>query len=216
MKICGVEEAGRGPVLGPLVMCGVLIDEKKEHELVHLGVKDSKLLSPAQRERLFDKILEISEKHVLIALEPLEIYEAVFSKTTNLNWLEAETSAKIINTLAPDKVIVDCPSPNIPAYTERLQRMVNTKTKIIAEHKADVKYPVVSASSILAKVTRDRLIEKIKHKIGIDFGSGYPADPRTQAFLKKHAHDFPGLFRTSWKPYQKAAGKKKNRAIGEF
>ncbi|MEK6967377.1 MAG: ribonuclease HII [Nanoarchaeota archaeon] len=216
MKICGVEEAGRGPVIGPLVMCGLLIDDSKEHELKTIGAKDSKLLTPSQREGLYGKILKLTEKHKIIILQPDTIDDAVQSKTNNLNWLEAETSAEIINELSPDVAYIDCPSPNIPAYTKRLQSMVKGKVKLIAEHKADVNYPIVSAASIIAKVTRDREIEKLKAKVGINFGSGYPADPITKEFLKKYHNKFPGLFRKSWAPFKKALSNKKQSSLEKW
>ena len=85
-------------------------------------------------------------------------------------------------------------------------------SNIICEHKADFNHVVVGAASILAKVTRDAEIEKIKQKIGIDFGSGYSSDPKTINFLKEHANDtkLKGIFRESWSTWQEAAGKKFN------
>jgi ribonuclease HII len=117
----------------------------------------------------------------------------------------------------PDKAVLDCPSPNIRAYKEYVKKQLDDKKiKIIAEHKADVKYPVVSAASILAKVTRDREIEKLKKKIGMNFGSGYPSDAITKGFLKKHYKDFPDIFRKTWASYKKVAGDKKQKNLGEF
>ena len=216
MKICGVEEAGRGPVIGPLVMCGILIEDSKEAELKRIGAKDSKLLSPKQREKLYGKIINMAEKYKIVILQPHRIDSAVLTKTLNLNGLEAETSADIINELKPDIAYIDCPSPNIAAYTKKLQGMIKGKVKIIAEHKADVNYPVVSAASIIAKVTRDREIEKLKAEIGIDFGSGYPADPVTKEFLKIYHGKFPKLFRKSWAPFKKEIISKKQSTLEKW
>lgn len=215
MKICGVEEAGRGPVIGPLVMCGLVIDDSKEALLRKMGAKDSKMLTRIQREKLFDRILQISDAHKIVLLSPEQIDKAVQSQTDNLNWLEAENSAQIINELKPEKAFIDCPSPNIKAYTKRLQTMIKG-VELIVEHKADVKYPVVSAASIIAKVTRDNEIEKLKAAIGIDFGSGYPSDPMTQEFLKKYIDDYPHIFRKSWMPYKNGQNAKKQKTLGEF
>jgi len=215
--LCGVEEAGRGPVIGPLVMCGVLIDEKDEAKLKSIGAKDSKLLTPRTRELLFDQIKSMVKAHKIIIIPPAEIDKILLSKDSNLNWLEADTSAKLINILKPDVAVLDCPSTNISAYRSYVKKKLdNKKIKVIAEHKADINYPVVSAASILAKVTRDREIEKIKKKIGIDFGSGYPSDVRTQAFLKKHYADFPDIFRKTWASYKKVVSPKSQKKIGEF
>ncbi|MEK6942939.1 MAG: ribonuclease HII [Nanoarchaeota archaeon] len=218
MIICGIDEAGRGPLIGPMVMAGVLIDEKDEAKFKAIGVKDSKLLTPFQRKDLFDKIKSISKKYKIIIVQPDEIDDAVFGKGgLNLNWLEANTSVKILNELNPEKAIVDAPSPNIKKYTEYIrEKLDNKKVKLVLEHKADVNYPVVGAASILAKVTRDNEIEKIKKQIGIDFGSGYMSDPKTSEFLKKHHNKFPEIFRKSWAPYQKIADKKMQKNLSDF
>lgn len=216
--LCGIEEAGRGPIVGPMVMCGLLINEEDEPKLKAIGAKDSKMLTPKQREGLFGQILKISIRHKVVILSPQEIDAAVGrGKDCNLNWLEAETSAKMINELKPDKVLVDCPSPNINAYTARLRKMLeNKEINILCAHHADVNFPVVSASSIIAKVTRDAEIEKIKKKIGKNFGSGYPADPVTKEFVKEHYMDYPDIIRHSWAPYKEIIKQRDQKKIGEF
>ncbi|MBI5389004.1 ribonuclease HII [Candidatus Woesearchaeota archaeon] len=215
--ICGIDEAGRGPLIGPLVICGTSIDKSQEKKLIELGVKDSKLLTPKQRVGMFERIKEIVKEHMIIVVPPQEIDEAVFSKTMNLNWLEAIRSAMIINKLKPDIAYVDCPSNNTQAYADYVKNLLLDKNiKLIAEHKADQTYPVVSAASILAKVTRDREIEKIQERIKEPLGSGYPADPLTQAFLKNNYHKCPDIFRKSWSSYQKVADGKKQKVLGEY
>ena len=207
----------RGPVIGPLVMCGVLIKEEDEAKLKSIGAKDSKLLTPRTREILFDQIKGMVKDYKIIIIPPADIDKVLLSKDSNLNWLEADISAKIINVLKPDKVVLDCPSPNIKAYKAYVKKKIdNKKVVIVAEHKADVNFPVVSAASILAKVTRDREIEKLKKKIGIDFGSGYPSDERTKEFLKKYYKDFPDIFRKTWSSYKRVAGVKNQKKLGEF
>lgn len=204
MKICGIDEAGRGPVIGPLVICGVLADEEQEKELMELGVKDSKLLSPVQRERMFDKIKNIVEAYEIVVVDPLEIDSVVGKgKLVNLNWLEADKSIQIINILKPHTAILDSPSPKAEKYAEYIKHRLNARANIIAEHKADQTYPIVSAASILAKVTRDDLIQEIKKKHNIEFGSGYPSDPMTQVFLQKYWDKFD-FFRKSWESYKAA------------
>lgn len=215
--VAGIEEAGRGPVIGPMVMCGVLVEEKDEAKLKSIGAKDSKLLTPKTREILFDQIISMVKKYEVIIVSAQEIDDALNDPNLNLNKLEALTSAKIIDKLNPEKVIVDCPSNNTKAYSSELRGYLqNKKVEIISEHKADVRYPVVSAASIIAKVTRDREIEKIKKKIGVDFGSGYPADEKTQLFLKKNWDKFPELFRKTWSSYKKYIVAKKQKKLGEF
>ncbi|HIH42633.1 TPA: ribonuclease HII [Candidatus Woesearchaeota archaeon] len=249
--ICGIDEAGRGPIIGPLVICGAVIDEKDGARLKSIGVKDSKLLTPKQREDLFDKVKSIVKSYKILIIEPDEIDDAVESDTLNLNWLEAIKSAEIMHELEKDvkfeKAILDCPSNNISAYKNYVKNefkklesknKINTPDKsdkkhsvinIIAEHKADFNYPVVSAASILAKVTRDAEIHKIEQKVrkelgnAVNIGSGYPSDPYTQKFLKENYKKFTGIFRKSWSTYKditnveiKAKAAKLQKKLGEF
>ena len=211
--ICGIDEAGRGPVIGPLVIAGVAIEEKDEQKLVNLAVKDSKLLSRAQRESLFDSIKSASSSSEIVVIKPAEIDNALSSGKLNLNWLEATHSASIINRLNPSKAFLDCPSNNIRAYSDYVRERIDTRTEIISAHKADALFPVVSAASILAKVVRDREIDSIKAAIGKDFGSGYPSDPATVAFLKQHYSEFPEIFRHSWASYRKIAQDKRQTRL---
>lgn len=214
MLICGIDEAGRGPAIGPLVIAGVAIHEEQEAQLKALGVRDSKLLTPAQRERLDAAIRQVG-RALTYAIEPAEIDAAVTSDETNLNWLEADYAARILNELAPDVAYLDCPSPNIEAFVEYVRQRLTVKCQVVAEHRADAKYPVVGAASIVAKVLRDAKIAALKAEFGVDFGSGYPADPATQAFLDAHYADYP-FFRTSWESYKRIVEQKRQRQLGDF
>ena len=151
--IAGVEEAGRGPVLGPMIITGVLIKEDNIEKLVEHGVKDSKLLTPKKRSELFPLIQEISERIIIKIIEPKEIDDR-FSNNLNLNDLEAVKMIEIINELTPKKAIIDCPSVNTKKFEEQLRKKVEN-VELIVEHKADYNYPVVSAASIISKVVRD-------------------------------------------------------------
>ncbi len=211
--ILGVDEAGRGPVIGPLVISGVLIKESKVSKLQKMGVKDSKKLTPKKRENLFRKIKNIA-KYKIIKIRPKEIDGALASRHLNLNWLEGIKTARIINTLKPDKVTVDCPSPNKKAYVEFLKKHVKVKCEIIAEHKAE-RFAEVAAASIISKVTRDREIEKIKKKYG-DVGPGYPSNPTTQKFLKENWEKHPEIFRKSWISWKNHQRAKMQKKLSEF
>jgi ribonuclease HII len=198
--ICGVDEAGRGPVIGPMVMCGVIIEEGQEETLTTLGVKDSKKLSPKKRELIYEKLKD-TVKHKLVILGPKAIDKALNAPSLNLNWLEAIHTATILNELQPDKAIVDSPSNNKDAYKTYLANLLTVKIELQMEHDAE-RFAPVAAASILAKVTRDRIIEELKKKYG-DFGSGYPSDPKTQEFLKNNHDKCVEIFRTTWKSYQR-------------
>jgi len=216
--ICGIDEAGRGPVIGPLVIAGVLIKEKDETKLSSIGVKDSKLLTKQQRTALYNKIIKIVKKYKIIITEPKEIDKAVKGENSlNLNWLEADKSIEIINSLKPEKTIIDCPSNNIQKYKSYLSKKIKIKkTELILEHKADLNHPVVAAASIIAKVTRDNEIEKIKRKIKVDFGSGYPSDPITREFLEKNHRKYQKIFRKSWSSYSVLENKKNQKKLFDF
>jgi ribonuclease HII len=186
-------------------MCGITIDEKDIHKLKEIGVKDSKLLTPKKREALFPLIKEVVKEYKLIVVGPAEIDDALNSPTINLNWLEAIKTAIILDILKPNKAIVDCPSNNIKAYQEYLSNLLKNEMELQLEHNAE-RYEPVAAASILAKVTRDNLIEELKKKYG-DFGSGYPSDPKTKIFLEANHAKFPEIFRTSWASYKRFSQK---------
>ncbi|MBU1975248.1 MAG: ribonuclease HII [Nanoarchaeota archaeon] len=215
--LAGIDEAGRGPIIGPMVIAICMIDEDSEFELKSLGVKDSKLLSERQREKLF-LVIKSMCKNKIVVVHPKEIDAAVESKTSNLNWLEADHSAKLIKAIRPDKVVLDCPSNNIQAFTDYVRSKLPTNmkdVKVISEHKADFNHPIVAAASILAKVTREREIQKIKEMYKVHFGSGYPSDPETKEFVQDNWHVYP-IFRKSWETYKRVAKAKEQKNLGEF
>ena len=214
MIIAGVEEAGRGPVIGPMVMAIASINEKDEFKLKALGVKDSKLLTPHQREKLYEQIKDLC-KYETIKVSPAEIDRAVESDESNLNWLEADKTAILINKMKPDKVTLDCPSTNLVDYKRYIQKKLKYKPKMFVEHKADLKYTIVAAASILAKVERDREIMKLKKEHKVEFGSGYPSDPLTVEFTRNNFNKYP-FFRQSWDTWQKAKKHGGQKKLGEF
>ena len=204
MLVAGVDEAGRGCVIGPLVIAGFLVKEENLPILAQLGVKDSKLLSPRKREALLIEIIRVAEKNQIIKLKPREIDSAVISgrKLHKLNRLEAQTMARIINALDPNEAYVDAADVLEDRFKHHIQEDLTVKAKIISRHKADKIFPVVSAASIIAKVERDREIAALKATFG-DFGSGYLTDNKTMVFLKQwmQTHvEYPDCVRESWKP----------------
>ena len=208
MLVAGVDEAGRGCVVGPLVVAGVAVKAENLQLLAELGVKDSKLLTAKKREALYPEIIKITESHHIIKVPPAQIDKVVRSSRTlhKLNRLEAQTMAKIIEALKPDEAYVDAADVMEHRFGNHISECLPSKTKIISEHKADRTYPIVSAASIIAKVERDGEIAKLKAKYG-DFGSGYLTDDKTMVFLKRlldENGDYPSCIRKSWKPAQKA------------
>ncbi|MDH5390832.1 MAG: ribonuclease HII [Candidatus Bathyarchaeota archaeon] len=204
MQIAGVDDAGRGPIIGPLVIAGVLLDEKDLPRLMDLGVKDSKRLSPRRREELGAEIRELALKHHVAMLSPAEIDRVVETgkKLHKLNRLEAQTMAKVITILKPDVAYVDASDVLADRFKQHIAENLTFKVQIISEHKADAKYPIVSAASIIAKVERDRALSALQEKYG-NMGCGYATDPSTIKFLEKWIRKFgsyPDFVRKSWKP----------------
>ena len=199
-----------------MVLSGILTDEEGIESLKSIGVKDSKKLTPRKRAYLFNKIIKIVKKYSILTVFPEEI-DGKLNHGINLNDIEAIKSAQIINELKPDKVIIDCPSPNLKAWKNYVLELLNDKKiELIVEHKADSNHIPCAAASILSKVTRDNEIEKIKKKIGIDFGSGYPSDPITKKFLRENIDKFPEIFRKSWSTYSDQKGTKLQKSLGDF
>jgi ribonuclease HII len=207
MLITGVDDAGRGSVVGPLVIAGVLITQEELTKLIELGVRDSKLLSPHRRETLVVEIKRIVKKYAVVKLSPKEIDYVVETgkKFHRLNRLEAQTMAKVIEMLNPDIAYVDASDVIEERFKQHILECLPFRVKIISEHKADRTYPVVSAASIVAKVERDDAIAELGKKYG-DFGSGYPSDQRTLDFLHgclEKWKEYPSDIRKSWKPAKK-------------
>ena len=219
--ICGIDEAGRGPVLGHLAIAAVVCDEQLFPELKKLGVKDSKLLTQQKGEQLFSEITARAVAYEIRIVQPDEIDKAVDAQSSiaNLNWLEADVSlallAKLQEMVQSSRAILDCQSPNKKAYRTYLYERLKDKTlAVVAEHKADVNYVIVGAASILAKVTREKEIERLQQESGIDFGSGYLTDPKTRDFLKNN----PGasFVRKSWSSYKRIEQEKQQSSLLQF
>lgn len=214
--ILGIDEAGRGSVIGPLVVAGVMIDEKDEEKLRKIGVKDSKMLKPHQRERLYPLIKKIAKDYVALQVSAKEIDELM--KIKNLNIIEAEKMAQIIKTLGADIAYVDTPQASTEKFKAILLNLAKNHTKIIAENYCDETYPVCSAASIIAKVERDREVEKIKKIVGFNFGVGYSHDKRSIEFVKKCLKDKKCLeyIRHSWVTVDGLKSKKEQKSLKEY
>ena len=200
MQICGIDDAGRGSMLGPLVIAGISIDKRKSKKLSLLGVKDSKRLSPKLREHLYKKIIETVDDYCITKIPTKSIDASV--KKHCLNGLEAKNMAKVVLKLQPDVSYVDSCDVNPIRFGQEISRLSDNH-KIKSYHHADSRFVVVSAASILAKVTRDRAIEKLRKDH--DLGSGYPSDSVTVKFVTNYYqtnHLIPNFVRKSWKPVQ--------------
>ena len=198
MLVCGVDEAGRGSMIGPLVVAGVSIEKSKIDELTNLGVKDSKKLTPSARTYLYKKIIKLVDDYAISKVNPKEIDASVLKH--QLNHLEALHMARVIKKLGPSISYVDSCDVNPARFGKEITKISKTG-KIKSYHHADSKFVVVSAASIVAKVTRDRAIEKINKIYSI--GSGYPSDDKTVQFMRNWFlthRQMPVFVRKSWAP----------------
>ena len=209
----GIDDAGRGPVIGPMVLAGCLIDEEMEKEFKRIGVKDSKQLTEKRREFLAQIIREKAMTFEVVIIHPEEI-DSKNLEGVNLNDVEGFASARIINQINKGfgeiKVVIDCPSTNITNWTNFVKSKVQNLSNLdlVCEHKADINHIAVSAASILAKSTREKEMAKLKEKYGDGIGSGYSSDPLTARFLANNIrkYDGHGIFRKSWATWKTAVG----------
>ena len=204
MRILGIDEAGRGPVIGPLIVAGVLIEGEDEPLLKQLGVRDSKALSRRRRSELTPRISEIARvRTVIIPAERLEEKE-------DLNDTELRAMARLIAELKPDKIYLDVPAHprGVERFRRRLKELVGPGPELFGENRAEQRWPVVAAASIVAKVKRDEEVSKLHKKYG-DFGWGYPSERKVREFLERwyREHgDLPPCVRRRWKTVEKLLG----------
>lgn len=199
--ICGIDEAGRGSLLGPIIVAGVCVTKKSISEMVEKGIKDSKLLSPKKRQVLFGHVINLAESICVCRINIEDIDFHVLRN--NLNLLEAEAMAITIRNMKSDKTYVDSCDVNPSRYQRTIKSFLKqNNTKLVSMHHADRLNVVVSGASIIAKVIRDSEISKIRIKYG-DVGSGYPSDKKTIKFVKewfRQKNEIPPFARKSWKP----------------
>ncbi|MFQ6135122.1 MAG: ribonuclease HII [Nitrososphaerales archaeon] len=210
-RTVGLDDAGRGSIIGPLVIGGVAVDDEGLRRLSEIGVRDSKLLSPAGRTRLCRMIKGIAERVVVRKITPEEIdeYVAKGRKYRRLNYLEAITMGQVAGELDPDIIYVDASDIDPERFGGDIRSTLNREVEIVSVHHADRIYPIVSAASIVAKCERDAEVTKIAEVHGY-FGSGYPSDPRTMRFLSDwlSTHgEMPPFSRKSWKTWKKIGSK---------
>ena len=212
--IVGVDEAGRGPVIGPLVVAGVAVES--DVELRHMNVRDSKKLSPERREALAPEIEKVSTYEVVVI--PAERIDAMRSEMS-LNDFEAKLFAEVIDKLRPETAYVDAADVDEIEFKRCVRKELAFDVEIVSQHNADELFPVVSAASILAKVCRDREMRMIEDEIGIHIGSGYASDADTIAFLETwiRTHgSLPPHTRASWDTARRLLAESRNHKLDDF
>jgi ribonuclease HII len=216
MIVAGVDEAGRGSILGPMVVAGIKIHKSKLKHLHLMGVKDSKKLAPRTREKLYRKILRIVDGYYVCKVTPRKIDRFVCMK--KLNALEANTMAVIINKLKPQEAFVDSCDVSPERFRVAVMSTLTCAVRIDSSHHADSNNIAVSAASIVAKVNRDREIARIRKRIG-NIGSGYPSDKRTMRFVRTWVRthgNAPKFARSSWRPLRELLNRYSQTKISDF
>ncbi|MBN1432958.1 MAG: ribonuclease HII [Methanomicrobiaceae archaeon] len=211
--ICGIDEAGKGSVLGPMVIGGVAGNNMEEFK--EKGFADSKTLSNNRREKYYEEI--VSEFKTTTVILSAAMIDELRSSIT-MNDIVARSHARAIMDLMPETAYVDACDVNEGRYAVTISGLLKNDIRVVSRHKADDLYPVVSAASIVAKVTRDRMIDSLKEEWG-DIGSGYPSDPMTISFLKKYIDDNgkpPSIARVSWKTVSNMMSESSQRSLLEF
>ncbi len=208
MFLGGIDEAGRGSVLGPLVIAGISFDSIKIDELKEMGIIDSKKTSPKKRVILFEEIFNLCESIFICKINCTTIDK--FVNSNRLNKLESKFMTIIADNLHANKIIVDSCDVNPFRFQQEIKKnLINKNICIYSFHKADTDNIIVSCASIIAKVTRDNEIVKLKKSLGKDIGSGYPSDPKTIRFIHNEINvkGSKNYIRFSWKPVKQIINK---------
>ncbi len=217
--ICGVDEAGRGPVLGPLVIAGVSYAD--DSFLIESHIRDSKKIAPKKREILSNNIKKTANKYEILIINASDIDD--MRKVMTLNELEVNAFSQVIKKIKPDVCYVDAADVNEKRFGNEILSRLSFKIKIVSKHRADDVYPIVGAASIIAKTKRDEIVRKIEKelqkKLNLPLGSGYPADPITKKFLTSWLKTYgklPPHTRHSWKTAQNLLKTSKNSKLDDY
>jgi len=207
MRVAGVDEAGRGCAIGPLVVAGAVFSSDDVPGLVEMGVRDSKKLTARKREKLSAEIKELALEFRFVELSPKTIDKVVTRSVPlrRLNYLETMVMARIVRELRPDAAYVDTCDVDHLRCGDQIQSVLPFHVDITCVPRADSVYPVTGAASILAKVRRDALVAELRERYG-DFGSGYCSDGKTLEFIEgwfADSRECPPFMRASWAPVRK-------------
>jgi ribonuclease HII len=218
MLIGGIDENGRGALIGPMMICGIVIRKQDEQRLRELGVRESKLLSARQREELFPELKRVA-RHLITLRVPARRIDELRSKGVKLDAIEAMKFAHIINTLPARRFYIDAPGINPSRFELMLRSHLKREVELVVENFADRRYVVVAAASIIGKVLRDREIRRIERKLGLEVGVGYAHDPRTIALVKRLLRErkrLPSWVRQSWATIKQLREEMSKKTIRDF
>ncbi|KAL7184910.1 hypothetical protein ACSBR2_026956 [Camellia fascicularis] len=209
--IMGIDEAGRGPVLGPMVYGCLYCARSYQKTLSSLNFADSKTLKEEKREELFENLkADESIGWAVDVIDPRELSAKMLQKNKiNLNEISHNSAMGLVSRVLNMGVLLTEVYVDTVGDPEKYRIRLSERfpsIKFVVAKKADSLYPAVSGASIVAKVTRDQalrdwVLDETAENIHRNFGSGYPGDPETKSWLEDHQHSvfgFPTLVRFSW------------------
>jgi ribonuclease HII len=209
----GADEAGKGPVLGPMVAAAV----RAPPDAIPDGVDDSKRLSSARRDELAARLRSDAAVDVGVAVvSPARIDDP----ETDMNSLTVAAQAEAVAAVAAegDAVTVDAGDVDAERFGRRVAEGVDAAVTMRSEHRADETHAHVAAASIVAKVERDARIEALADAYG-EVGSGYPSDERTRAFLAEYVSEngsLPDCARASWSTCDDVLAAAEQSSLADF
>ena len=204
--VVGIDEAGRGAWIGPLVVGAVAVARGALASVAETGARDSKTLSPERREEI---LVRLERCAVVRSVEasPCEVDRHVVHG--QLNALEARLFGSLARPFAPAEARVDACDANARRFGSSVARHAGPNVRVVARHHADATDALVGAASIVAKVRRDRAIRALAVSLGAEIGSGYPSDPVTVRFVARsvdRAASLPPWLRGSWSTTRRVIG----------
>ena len=216
----GIDESGRGALIGPMVIAGVTVPKDHVAKLKELGVKDSKVLSPKKREKLYQEIEKLASNIAIIRVQPCKI-DSYRAMGINLDKIEAMRMAQIVDLSLQSTVYVDALTSNPKKFEQLIRSFLQNKdATMVVKNYLDESVPVVSAASIIAKVERDKAIADLKKEVGFDFGVGYSHDARSIRFVEKLIKEtkgnLPEYIRKSWVTTEVLLEKSWQRKVKDF
>ncbi len=208
----GVDEAGKGPVLGSMFAAAVRVDPAALPD----GVGDSKTISPERRERLDEAIRDVADA-VAVAEIPVE---RIDDPGTDMNGLTVAAHAEALAGVCRDglRALADAGDANAVRFERRVADRLEAAVDLTASHGADAEHAVVGAASIVAKVARDSHVDDLAADYG-EVGSGYPSDPATRKFLREYVDDegeLPACARSSWQTCDDVLAAAEQSGLADF
>lgn len=210
----GVDEAGKGPVLGALFAAAIRADPATLPD----GIDDSKNLSATRRETLAERL----QAHEAVAIGVADIPpERIDDPETDMNTLTVAAQAAALSDVIQDgdRGVVDAGDTNADRFGRRVADRIDADIDLTAEHGADEAHTLVGAASIIAKVKRDRHVETLATEYDTDIGSGYPSDPTTRTFLESYVTthgELPACARSSWQTCDDIIAAAQQSDLGDF